>query len=82
MAASHDLVCQVCDQGFEASRRDARFCSGRCRLRSYRARSVSETALSVSRSVSEEPEEKPQSRVARDVAAAKRYLRAIGDLDD
>jgi len=33
-----DKVCEGCDEPFRASRSDARYCSGACRQRAYRAR--------------------------------------------
>jgi hypothetical protein len=43
--ASRAVTCVVCEQRFKPSRRDARYCSPRCRQRAARARAGSNTLL-------------------------------------
>lgn len=52
--------CEACDQEFQAKRADARFCSARCRMRAFRARSVTPAVTAVT-SVSEK--KSPKGRI-------------------
>lgn len=68
-------VCEACHQEFQANRRDARFCSGRCRQRAHRAGAVTEDPLPVTiegKAVTDE--EKPKSQFAHNIAVAEAYL--------
>ena len=64
-----NLVCANCYQGFWASRRDARYCSGACRKAAHRAKAVPV-------SVPDEPEAaaEPDKPRSYDLAAAEAYL--------
>lgn len=77
-------LCVNCGKGFRASRRDARFCSDRCRQAARRrGRSVTSPPVSVTsspRSVTAETERK--TRQPANLAAARRFLRAMGVDDD
>ena len=64
--------CEACHLGFMAARRDARFCSARCRQASHRAKSVTEASRHDVAPVTKPP--KPKSQQSLDIDVAKAWI--------
>ena len=64
----HAQVCAYCHSDFQSVRRDARFCSDRCR------KALKRTTPRISRPTSRTKPAKPRSQFAHDIAVAEAWI--------
>ena len=71
MRKRYDRACDACGQAFWTSRRDAKYCSGRCRQAAHRAQAVTEASRPDAAPVTKPPK---KSQLAHDIDVAKAWI--------